>query len=578
MRLVSVTVLNYRSITNAYKIRIGQQTVLAGPNNEGKSNILRALVVAMRAVKRIGFDAPAAANPQAFRAMAQEFHAWERSYNWERDYPVHLQLPRPDGTSRITLEFELSAQEVADFKRLIGSDLNGTLPLRISLGPDNRPQINVAKKGPGAKTLTAKSRQISSFVSERMELEHIPAVRTAKSAQEIVSEMVERELETLEADPRYKAALEAVGKIQKPLLDSLAYKLKETLKKFLPVVNDVKVQIPLEDRYRALRRSCQITVDDGTPTLLQHKGDGIQSLAALGIMQHASEKTAKERSRVIAIEEPESHLHPGAMRALRGVLEELSKHHQVVLSTHNPLFIDRSHIENNIVVRRKKARPAKSIQELRELLGVRASDNLKHAEVVLLVEGEHDRISLRALIESRSDLCERSFQQNVLAIDSLGGGTNLAYKAGLFRDALCQVHCFLDDDVSGRAGFEKARTNGILIDADVNWPKCAGMRESEIEDLYAEDLYREALKTRFGVLLDNPLPKRMKSSKWSVRMRHLFETQGKQWDDRIENELKKLLSDGASAAPLKALKKAALPSFQGLVHSLERRLPKSNPS
>ena len=47
MRLVSFTVEKYRSITNAKKIGIDKSVTLVGPNNEGKSNLLRALVAAM---------------------------------------------------------------------------------------------------------------------------------------------------------------------------------------------------------------------------------------------------------------------------------------------------------------------------------------------------------------------------------------------------------------------------------------------------------------------------------------------------------------------------------------------------
>ena len=39
MKLVSFSVTNYRSITKAHKISLGQYTVLLGKNNEGKSNI-----------------------------------------------------------------------------------------------------------------------------------------------------------------------------------------------------------------------------------------------------------------------------------------------------------------------------------------------------------------------------------------------------------------------------------------------------------------------------------------------------------------------------------------------------------
>jgi ABC-type cobalamin transport system ATPase subunit len=52
MKLTSISVENYRSITNASKIRLGNTPVLVGPNNEGKSNVLLALVTAMNLLPR----------------------------------------------------------------------------------------------------------------------------------------------------------------------------------------------------------------------------------------------------------------------------------------------------------------------------------------------------------------------------------------------------------------------------------------------------------------------------------------------------------------------------------------------
>lgn len=50
MKLVEFSVTNYRSITKAHKIELQNLTVLVGKNNEGKSNLLTALNVAMTAV------------------------------------------------------------------------------------------------------------------------------------------------------------------------------------------------------------------------------------------------------------------------------------------------------------------------------------------------------------------------------------------------------------------------------------------------------------------------------------------------------------------------------------------------
>ena len=50
MQIVSFSVTNYRSITACSRIALHDLTVLVGKNNEGKSNFLRALNVAMSAI------------------------------------------------------------------------------------------------------------------------------------------------------------------------------------------------------------------------------------------------------------------------------------------------------------------------------------------------------------------------------------------------------------------------------------------------------------------------------------------------------------------------------------------------
>lgn len=564
MKLVSFTVEKYRSITRAKKIKLDKKVVLVGPNNEGKSNILRALVTAMNILTR-----------GRRSVLIKGRFLRGKFYDWNTDFPIHLQHKLPDGESVMILEFELTDDELAGFRIDIKSRLTGTLPLRIALGPETT-KVTVYKKGGGSKTLTKNSDKIAAFVSDRLDFEHIPAVRTAQSAQRIVDELVERELLNVEDDPEFIKALDKVEELQKPILDILSESIQKTLVKFLPAVSDVEVQIPHEERYKALRRSCKIIINDGTATLLQYKGDGIQSLAALGIMRHASERGAKGKNFVIAIEEPESHLHPNAIHELRDVIDELSKKHQVVLTTHCPLFVDRANISSNIIVHSKQARPAKKIKEIREILGVRASDNLRNAEIVLLVEGEDDTISLKALLSHSSESLKTAIDNGTIAVDFLGGGTNLAYKVGLVRDALCLTHCFLDDDKCGHDSFEKARIQGLLSDADANFSICEGMQESEIEDLYDPALYEELVKNLYRLTLISPKFKTNK--KWSDRMREVFRQQGKRWNDQVESELKFKIAELVEAKPENALNEKKRTSFNGLVVALEDRLTELNRS
>src|SRR4029453_7157784 len=102
-----------------------------------------------------------------------------------------------------------------------------------------------------------------------------------RSAHDVVEDLLEQELKAIELDPAYMAAVAKVEELQKPILDRLSEQINQTLKEVLQNVKKARVRVAKEDRYRALRRSCQIIIDDGTPTVLERKGDGVQSLAAL---------------------------------------------------------------------------------------------------------------------------------------------------------------------------------------------------------------------------------------------------------------------------------------------------------
>src|SRR5690606_37702573 len=103
----------------------------------------------------------------------REYH----EYRWDYDYPLRLQTTKPNKSSNITLEFELSRQEIDEFEQEIGRRLNGTLPIAISYYRD-RTVVSIAEQGRGHGVLNSKRGQIADFVSPRLDLQYIPAVRT----------------------------------------------------------------------------------------------------------------------------------------------------------------------------------------------------------------------------------------------------------------------------------------------------------------------------------------------------------------------------------------------------------------
>ena len=124
MKLHAISVSQYRSISSAKRIRLGRSTVLIGPNNEGKSNILRGLVLAMTILTR---------GRQRLLLSGQRMRtAYSvRGYDWEKDYPINLQKKNTKGETEIILEFTLEDKEYEEFSQEVNSRITGNLPIRI---------------------------------------------------------------------------------------------------------------------------------------------------------------------------------------------------------------------------------------------------------------------------------------------------------------------------------------------------------------------------------------------------------------------------------------------------------------
>jgi ABC-type phosphate transport system ATPase subunit len=576
MKLSAFSVKNYRSILKAEKLPIRESlTVLIGPNNEGKSNILSALTNSLRILQRLDRYTPAtrargSRQAASLTLLRGPFRERDREYEWQRDFPVSLQESTPKGMSVFDLDFSLTDDELQEFKSRVGSKLNGILPVRLELGQVGV-KFSVRKQGRGAKTLSAKVRQIARFASEKVDFQYIPAIRTAEEARSVVARIVERELAVVEGDPKYSAALEAIAKLQEPILEKISENVTKTLQEFLPEVTSVSVGIPPYSRSRALRRATEIIVDDGAPTPLERKGDGIVSLSAISLMRYASSASAAKRNLILAIEEPESHLHPRGIHRLHEVIREIAREHQVIITTHNQGFVEQADVKANLIVQKTKAKPAKSIAEIRDSLGVRVSDNLQNSEVVLVIEGEDDRTALLKLLAHMSPTLRRAITNNRLGIDSLSGGTNLCYKLSHLRLSLCRVHCLLDFDQCGRQSVENAENQGHLVPADVTFTRVGSMPDAEIEDCYVLDVYKDALQQTYGAIFDSHFYTQHRG-KWSDRVRNSFENQGMRWDRHVEARIKAEVAELVATSPGHAIRTQCRPVFMSLCEKLETML------
>lgn len=566
MKLVTFSVQNYRSITSARNIEIGNLTVLVGQNNEGKSNILNALVTAMEIIRFHARYGDRATRLGMFKNRYSEI------FDWERDFPIGLQESKPKGDSIFRLEFSLEEDEIETFKDEIGSRLNGLLLIEIHAPRVGDASIKVVKTGKNTTALANKSARIAAFIGNRININYIPAIRTEQTSLEVIDSMLTRELRKLEENDEYKRALEKIAELQDPILKQMSTEVTKVMQSFLPQVKDITISISQRSRSGALSRASQITVDDGTPTPIERKGDGIKSLAAISLLQQIGDSIGY--ASILAIEEPESHLHPSAIHRLKEVIDKIAMKRQVVITTHCPLLVDRVDCTNNIIVSNNKAKPASRISDIRNVLGVRISDNLQHAAMVLVVEGEDDKIILEAIFSKQSEMLQEAIQNQMLVVDYVGGAGNLSYKLHELKNGLCNYHVYFDNDEAGRLATDKAMEVDLLELSDLTLCICNGMKDSEMEDCINIQIYSQLFHEKFGL---KPEAKSFKGNeKWSNKTRNLFLSAGKPWNDKIEKQAKLVVARAVEANPEAALNEHKNSSIIGLIAALEEKIQAMN--
>ncbi len=520
MKLVAFSVQNYRSIKSTPRLELSSLTVLVGPNNEGKSNLLSALVCAL--------------------ALAQEVRGGLRRtlltsgrspYVFQRDFPVGMQRPTTTATSKFMLEFELDDADKVAFRTAVGSKLSGTLRIQLSVNREGEVSFAVQIQGPAQKTLSAKRTQIGAFISEKLQFQYIGAMRSEEQSREIVEAMVARALIDLDSNTAYQKALELIEEAEKPLLETVSRNVESSLRPFLPALQSVNTRVSKEQRTRALRRSVEMWLDDGTPTPLAQKGDGVKSLAAIALAKAAAETSAGSRNLILAIEEPEAHLHSGAIHSLRTLLEGVAKERQVIISTHEPALVRRDTVSANVLVENNKARPATSLEEVRRVLGVQLGENLVSPDLVVLVEGPNDATLLEAVAAATEGKLKIALQTGRLVFRSLGGAANLPYQLRLYRSLVCEALSFLDDDVDGNAAYIKAAADGLTDGASTYVSSRPGLQEAELEDLIEPTLYADSLCSLLGVASLRPRLAKHQKAKWSARVEAVLRECGKPKSD-----------------------------------------------
>ena len=568
MKLQYFSIKNYRSIASADVDKLGDSVIFIGPNNEGKSNILQAINTCLTTLTS---DRPIFLKDQV------KIRYDKRHYDWQRDYPIARQEKYVTGESIFQIHFQLSLLERKLFKEITRSSLSDLLPIELRFSQNGFASFKVIKRGPGGPALTKKPEKIREFLSSVLDFVYIPAIRTADTSIEVVSQLIEREFKILETNSEYMSLQQQISDMQQPILDDITSRLKDTLEKFIgKSVNSIDINLNQATRARYLSRYCQIVVDDGTPTLLERKGDGVQSLVAIGLMSSAIKSAKKEKDIILLIEEPESHLHSRAIHQLRETLDEIKTNSQVFITTHCPLLVNHENIPSNFIVSNNKATFAKSISSIRDILGVRGSDNLLHTALIIVVEGPEDEIAMRSILSYYSETLSKAFKNGSLGIYPIGGASKLSHTLQMLKHNICNYFIILDDDAEARRGYSVASINMLASPSNTVFINCQGLPESEFEDILDDKLYKQHFLDKYQV--DISMPSFKLKTKWSERIRKGLGKCGKSspsgeaWPERDEYDSKRVIGDLVANSPASAIHPSKIELIQNIALAIEAKL------
>jgi len=233
---------------------------------------------------------------------------------------------------------------------------------------------------------------------------------------------------------------------------------------------------------------------NGVP--IRNRGAGTQNNLIIALFRLIADLNLGG-SVIFAMEEPENSLHPKAQRQLLSVIQQIAKKNQVIVTTHSPVFIDRSRFENNILLTRTvsgstiaKTFDPTELAQIRTDLGIRASDALLKGggNCAILVEGSTEEDGFPVFMEM---LGMSEFQLGI-AIVNLDGSDyqRVASTAKLLKayDIPCIV--VLDGDAAECArDVGRASKQGEL--SNVRQVFC--LKKGTIEDYYPLDIVAEVI-------------------------------------------------------------------------------------
>jgi predicted ATP-dependent endonuclease of OLD family len=305
--------------------------------------------------------------------------------------------------------------------------------------------------------------------------------------------------------------------------ETIQQNLQETFKNV-----SIELQIPPPE-IKTVLSGASIIADDGVRGSVDQKGDGFKRAITFSILrsyvqlsQDATWRKESEEGKptrekfLFLFEEPELYLHPRAQNILFDALSLISKKHQVVVTTHSPLFFsaDNTNTFVKVVKRRSQATPKPvgeccpidltsiSEKDKFQIISFESSNFAFFSNKIVLVEGDSELIVLphiASLLDPRWD-----FKATSTSLVKISG-------KGSFKRFKEFFTCF-------RVDVAMVADLDILVD-DFDKTSPSGRAKELLEDLLKEvdEIVDEENK------LESPSPRLLKEEIQRERAKDLYE-------------------------------------------------------
>lgn len=524
MYITHANILNFRAL-QAVSIPFMQFSVLLGENDVGKSSVLYALDAFFQNKK--------ISDPESFfKRDTDKNIKIELTFDNPPDNQELNKFKRSDSTIVITKDYAFDESPVVesilddDSKCDVKKDiLNNWFSANnfhfIPVRRDLNVQFSMNKTALLGKMLRAKMKSV---------IESGDANESLQKLQQILKESLK--------DPQ----------------DALQSYLQEQLHNEQIKLNFEDVIV---DPVEGIDFSVRLSDDRADDILIQNRGAGTQNNLIIALFRLIASMNVGEYF-IFVMEEPENSLHPKAQRQLLAVLQEISQKSQVIVTTHSPVFLERSKFENNIILTRtiKGNTVAKTfnvdlLDQLRIDLGIRPSDALLKGggNCAILVEGNTEEEGFPVFMEM---LGLSEFQLGIAIINMHGCDTKRVRNISrllLAYDIPCVV--VLDNNAQQTEEDIKREAQASLP----NIKKIFRLSKGNIEDYFpleiVADVINEELNPTSPVTIDD------------------FDS-SKHGDERLDNFKKVMFDHGAGSS------KSFLKSRLGLVGTKmmrERSIP-----